>query len=60
MKRTSIHIDATLFRETNPGYYEYSRRCPYNKQREQYVHHEHPEGESEKIVRVVRERGERE
>ena len=37
MKRTSIHIDTNLFRETNPGYHEYAKKCPYNKQKEEYI-----------------------
>ena len=37
MKRTSIHIDTNIFKESNPGYHEFAKRCPYNKQKEEYI-----------------------
>lgn len=36
MKRTTIHIDSNLFKDTNPVFYEYAKKCPYSKQKEEY------------------------
>ena len=63
MKRSNIHIDTHLFKDTNPGYHEYTKKCPFNKTREEYIPREVREemgDEGEEGVRVVRERGDKE
>lgn len=37
LKRTSIHIQNPLFKETNPGYHEYAKKCHHLKAKEEYL-----------------------
>ena len=60
MKRTSIHIDTNIFKESNPGYHEFAKRCPYNKQKEEYTSNKEKveEKNDEKVEDKVEEKNE--
>ena len=58
MKRTSIHIDTNIFKESNPGYHEFAKRCPYSKQKEEYTSNKVEEKIEEKVEDKVEEKNE--
>lgn len=37
LKRTSIHINSNIFKDTNPSFHEYSKKCPFVKVKQEYI-----------------------
>lgn len=37
LKKTSIHISNPLFKDTNPSFHEFSKKCPNFKHKEEYL-----------------------